>query len=163
VFGVPFDEIAPVVGRSPTATRQLASRARRRVRGAPIPDTDLEGQWAAVDAFLAASREGDFERLLAVLDPEVLLRSDGGPARRGLDRVVRGAEAVATRAMGFRRFAGSARKALVNGVPGGVAWGPDGRPFAVVACTVQGGRIVEIDVLADPVRLARLDLTELES
>jgi RNA polymerase sigma factor (sigma-70 family) len=159
VFAVPFDEIAPIVGRSPAATRQLASRARRRVQGAPVPDTDLEGQWKVVDAFLAASREGDFERLLAVLDPDVVLRSDGGAARPGLDRVVRGAEAVAARAMGFRRFAGSARPALVNGVPGGVAWAPNGSPFAVVACTVRGGRIVEMDVLADPDRLRQLDLT----
>ncbi len=159
VFGVPFDEIAPIVGRSSAATRQLASRARRRVRGAPMPDTDLEGQWAVVDAFLAASREGDFERLLAVLDPDVVLRSDGGATRPGLDRVLHGAETVASQAMGFSRFTGSARTALVNGVPGGVAWGPDGRPFAVVAMAVRGGKIVEIDILADPERLSQLDLT----
>jgi RNA polymerase sigma-70 factor (ECF subfamily) len=158
VFGVPFDEVAPIVGRSPEATRQLASRARRRVRGAPVPDTDLEGQWEVVDAFLAASREGDFERLLAVLDPDVVLRSDGGAARPGLDRVIRGADAVAAQAKGFGRFTGTAKRALVNGVPGGVAWGPDGRPFAVVACTVRGGRIVEMDILADPERLRGLDL-----
>jgi RNA polymerase sigma factor (sigma-70 family) len=155
VFAVPFDEIAPIVGRSPGAARQLASRARRRVQGAPVPDTDLEGQWAVADAFLAAAREGDFERLLAVLDPDVVLRSDGGPARPG---VVRGAEAVATQAMAFRRFAGTATRALVNGVPGGVAWAPDGSPFAVVSMIVEGGRIVSIDILADPDRLSRLDL-----
>jgi RNA polymerase sigma-70 factor (ECF subfamily) len=159
VFAVPFDEIAPIVGRSPEAARQLASRARRRVRGAPVPDTDLEGQWAVVEAFLAASRDGDFERLLAVLDPDVVLRADGGTARPGIARVVRGAEAVASGAMSFRRFAGEARTALVNGAPGGVAWGPDGRPFAVVSMAVRGGRIVEIDILADPERLAQLDLT----
>jgi RNA polymerase sigma-70 factor (ECF subfamily) len=162
VFALPFDEIAPIVDRSPEAARQLASRARRRVQGAPVPDTDLEGQWQVVDAFMAAAREGDFERLLAVLDPDVVLRSDGGAARPGLARVERGAEAVAARALGFRRFAGPVKTALVNGVPGGVAWAPDGRPFAVVACTVRGGRIVEMDVLADPDRLRQLDLTVLE-
>jgi RNA polymerase sigma factor (sigma-70 family) len=158
VFAVSFDEIAPIVGRSPGAARQLASRARRRVQGAPVPDTDLEGQWAVADAFLAAAREGDFERLLAVLDPDVVLRSDGGPARPGLVSVLRGAEAVATQAMAFRRFAGTATRALVNGVPGGVAWAPDGSPFAVVSMIVEGGRIVSIDILADPDRLSRLDL-----
>src|SRR5215218_6321215 len=120
VFGVPFDDIAPIVGRTPAAARQLASRARRRVQGAPIPDTDLEGQWVVVDAFLAAAREGDFERLLAVLDPEVVVRSDGGAARPGLVSLVRGAQAVAQQALTFRRL--SATKALVNGVPGGIAW-----------------------------------------
>src|SRR5688500_1329034 len=140
VFAVPFDEIAPIVGRSSAAARQLASRARRRVQGAPVPDTDLDGQWAVVDAFLAASREGDFERLMAVLDPDVILRSDGGVARPGLVSLIRGAEAVATQAMTFRRFAGTATRALVNGVPGGVAWAPDGRPFAVISATVAGGR-----------------------
>jgi RNA polymerase sigma-70 factor (ECF subfamily) len=158
VFAVPFDEIAPIVGRSSAAARQLASRARRRVQGAPVPDTDLDGQWAVVDAFLAAARDGDFERLVAVLDPDVVLRSDGGPTRPGLVSSLRGAEAVATQAMTFRRFAATATRALVNGVPGGVAWAPDGRPFAVISCTVAGGRIVSMDVLADPDRLDRLDL-----
>jgi len=159
VFAVPFDEIAPIVGRTPTAARQLASRARRRVRGAPVPDVDLDGQWAVVDAFLAAARAGDFERLLAVLDPDVVLRSDGGVARPGLVLQVRGALAVAEQAMTFRRFAETSTRILVNGIPGGVAWAPDGSPFAVVALTVKGGRIVVIDVLADPDRLGRLDLT----
>ncbi|HEV8697494.1 MAG TPA: RNA polymerase sigma factor SigJ [Candidatus Limnocylindrales bacterium] len=158
VFAVPFDEIGPIVGRSTAAARQLASRARRRVQGAPVPDTDLDGQWEVVDAFLAAAREGDFERLLAVLDPDVVVRSDGGAARPGLVSVVRGAEAVAAQAMSFRRFAGSSTRALVNGLPGGVVRAPDGRPFAVVSLTVAGGRIVSIDVLADPDRLSRLDL-----
>jgi RNA polymerase sigma factor (sigma-70 family) len=158
VFGMPFDEIAPIVGRSPAAARQLASRARRRVQGAPVPDTDLDGQWAVVEAFLAAAREGDFERLLAVLDPDVVLRSDGGAARPELVTLVRGAEAVATRAMAFRRFADTATRVLINGVPGGVAWTPDDRPFAVLSLTVAGGRIVSIDILADPDRLSRLDL-----
>jgi RNA polymerase sigma-70 factor (ECF subfamily) len=156
VFGVPFDAIASIVGRTPAAARQLASRARRRVQGAPVPDVDLDRQWEVVDAFIAAARAGDFERLLTVLDPEVVLRSDGGAARPDLVRLIRGAPAVAERAILFRRFA--ATRTLVNGIPGGIAWAPDGRPFAVVAVTVQGGRIVAIDILADPVRLAQLDL-----
>src|SRR5262245_43666580 len=159
VFAVPFDEIAPIVGRTPTATRQLASRARRRVQGAPVPDVGLDGQWSVVDAFLAAAREGDFERLITVLDPDVVLRADGGPSRPDLISVLRGPRAVAGQAMNFRRFVETASKVLVNGVPGGVAWAPDGRPAAVLAMTVKGGRIVAIDVLADPDRLGRLDLT----
>jgi RNA polymerase sigma factor (sigma-70 family) len=158
VFAVPFEEIAPIVGRTPAAARQLASRGRRRVRGAPVPDTDLDGQWAVVDAFLAASREGDFERLVAVLDPEVVLRSDGGVARPRLVQLVRGAERVATNAMLFRHLAETATRTLVNGTPGGVVSGPDGRPFAILAFTVARGRIVSIEVLADPDRLTRLDL-----
>ena len=160
VFAIPFDEIAPIVGRTPTAARQLASRARRRVQGAPVPDTDLVSQWRVVDAFLAAARAGDFDRLIAVLDPDVELRSDGGPVRPGLASHVRGAEAVASQALSFRRFAGTATRVLVNGVPGGVAWSPDGNPFAVVSLTVKGERIVAIDILADPDRLRELDLTE---
>jgi RNA polymerase sigma-70 factor, ECF subfamily len=158
VFAVPFDEIAPIVGRSTAAARQLASRARRRVQGAPVPDTDLDGQWAVVNAFLAAARDGDFERLLAVLDPDVVVRSDGGALRPELVSTVRGADAIARQAMSFRRFAETATRALINGIPGGVAWAPDGRPFAVLSVTVAGGRIVSIDVLADPDRLSRLDL-----
>jgi RNA polymerase sigma-70 factor (ECF subfamily) len=157
VFAVPFDKIAPIVGRTPTAARQLASRARRRVQGAPMPDVDLDGQWAVVDAFLAAARDGDFERLVNVLDPEVVLRSDGGDARPDLATLIRGAQAVAEQAMSFRRF--MATRALVNGIPGGIAWAPDGSPFAVVAMTVRGGRIVAIDILADPSRLSQLNLT----
>src|SRR5215813_7423007 len=121
IFAVPFNEIAPIVDRTPTAARQLASRARRRVQGAPVPDVDLAGQWAVVDAFLAAARAGDFDRLLAVLDPDVLLRSDGGVARPELISLVRGAQAVAERAMTFRRFGETATRILVNGIPGGVA------------------------------------------
>ena len=160
VFAVPFDEIGPIVGRTPTATRQLASRARRRVRGVPMPDVDLDGQWVVVDAFLAAAREGDFDRLNSVLDPDVVVRADGGSARPGMVALTRGAEAAAKQAMSFRRFADTATRVLVNGVPGGVAWSPDGSPFAVLAMTVRGGRIIRIDVLADPDRLSRLDLTE---
>jgi RNA polymerase sigma factor (sigma-70 family) len=159
VFAVPFDEIAPIVRRTPTAARQLASRARHRVQGAPVPDADLDGQWAVADAFLAAARDGDFERLLAVLDPEVVVRSDGGVARPNLVSLVRGARAVAEQAMSFRQFGDTATRVLVNGLPGGVAWLPDGSPFAVVALTIRGGRIVQIDVLADPDRLGKLDLT----
>ena len=159
VFAVPFDQIAPIVGRTATAARQLASRARRRVQDAPVPDVDLDDQWAVVDAFLAAARAGDFERLLAVLDPEVVLRADGGMARPALTSLVRGARTVAEQAMGFRHLSATATRILVNGIPGGVAWAPDGSPFAVLAMTVKGGRIVEIDVLADPDRLGQLDLT----
>jgi RNA polymerase sigma-70 factor (ECF subfamily) len=162
VFGVPFDEIAPIVGRSSTATRQLASRARRRVRGAPVPDPDLARQRKVVDAFLAAARRGDFEALVAVLDPEIVLRADGGVARPAFTTVIRGAEAVAARALTFRRFAESARLALVNGALGGVAFAPDGSPLAVVGFTIRNGRIIEMDALADPDRLRELDLTFLE-
>ena len=157
VFAVPFDEIAPILNRTPTATRQLASRARRRVQGTPVPDVDLEGQWAVVDAFLAAARAGDFERLVAVLDPDVELVGDGGTWRPVQE--LHGAEAVARGALSYRRFGEGATRVLVNGIPGGVAWFPDGRPYAVLALTVRGGRIARIDVLADPERLARLDLT----
>ncbi len=159
VFAMPFDAIAPIIDRTPTAARQLASRARRRVHGAPVPDVDLDGQWAVVDAFLAASRAGDFERLLVVLDPEVVLRSDGGVARPALTLLVRGAQAVAERAMTFRRFAETSRRILVNGMPGGIVWAPDASPYAVVAITVKGGRIVALDFLADPDRIGQLDLT----
>jgi RNA polymerase sigma factor (sigma-70 family) len=158
VFAVPFDEIGPMVGRTPLAARQLASRARRRVRGAPVPDVDLEGQWAVADAFLAAAREGDFERLVAILDPDVVARSDGGPTRPELTSFVRGAAAVAAQAMRFRRLVEGATPVLVNGTPGGIAWAPDGTPFAIGAITVRGGRIVALDFLVDPERLRRLDL-----
>jgi ketosteroid isomerase-like protein len=124
-----------------------------------MPDVDLDGQWAVVDAFLAAARSGDFERLLAVLDPDVALRSDGGVARPDLISLVRGAQAVAGQAMTFRRFADTSTRVLVNGIPGAVVWTPDGSPFAVVAVTVKGGRIVAIDILADPDRLGQLDLS----
>ena len=159
VFGVPFDTIAPIVDRTPAAARQLASRARRRVQGAPVPDVDLDGQWRVVDAFLAAARDGDFQRLLAVLDPDVVVRSDGGVARPALASTVHGAHAVAEQAWTFRQFAATSTRILVNGIPGGIAWAPDGSPFAVLALTVRGGKVVLIDVLADPDRLRRLDLS----
>jgi len=159
VFAMPFDDIAPIVGRSPSAARQLASRARRRVQGTPVPDVELGDQWAVVDAFLAAAREGDFKRLVSVLDPDVVLRADGGPGRPKLTQLVHGAREVAAQAMLFRQFTATATRILVNGVPGGVAWKPDGTPYAVLAMTVHGDRIVRIDILADPERLAELDLT----
>ena len=161
MFAVPFDEIAAIVGRSPTATRQLASRARRRVQGAAVPDTDLTDQRAVVDAFFGAARDGDFDGLIAVLDPDIVLRSDGGVLRPGASVVVRGAAAVAAQALTFRRLYPFVRPALVNGTAGVVVT-PRGRPLSVMAFTVRDGKIVEIDVLADPDRLRELDLTRLE-
>lgn len=155
-FGVGFEDIAPIVGRTPAATRQLASRARRRVQGTPVPDASLDDQWVVVDAFLAAARAGDFERLVAVLDPEVVVRADGGATRPAMTGITRGADAAARQALGFRRFADGATRILVNGTPGGIAWQADGTAFALLAMTVRGGRIVSIDVLADPDRLAGL-------
>jgi RNA polymerase sigma-70 factor (ECF subfamily) len=163
MFAVPFEEIAPIVGRSPAAARQLASRARRRVRGAaPVPDADLTRQREVVDAFLAAARGGDFDALLAVLDPDVVVRADRGAAPAGVSVVVRGAAAVAEQALTFsRRFGRFARPALVNGTAGLVSWAPDGRPVAVMGFTIRRGRIAEIDILADPQRLRQLDLAVL--
>ena len=162
MFAVPFDEIGPMVGRSPAAARQLASRARRRVQGeAPAPDPDITRQREVVDAFLAAAREGDFDALVAVLHPDVVLRSDGGAARPGATHVVHGAEAVGRRAMTFARLSPFVRPALVNGAAG-VVVAPRGRPFSVMAFTVRDGKIVAIDGLADPERLKELDLTVLD-
>ena len=159
MFAVPFEEIAPVVGRSPTAARQLASRARRRVQGeAHLPDADLATQREVVDAFLAASRDGDFDTLLAVLDPDVVLRMDGGAVRAGLSREVRGARAVAEQTLTFSRLSPFVRPALVNGAAG-VVVAPRGRPFSVMGFTIRGRKIVEIDILADPARLSRLDVS----
>ena len=163
-FGLPFDEIAPIVGRSTTTTRQLASRARRRVRGATTSsDVDVARQREVVDAFLAAARAGDFEALLRVLDPDVVVRADAGAGRSllGRTREVRGARAVAKQAFGFRRLADGARRALVNGAAGLVVF--DGaQPYAVLGFTVRGKKIVEIDILADPARLKGLDLSSVE-
>ena len=160
MFGVPFDEIATIVDRSPDAARQLASRARRRIQAEnAVPDADPSGQREVVEAFLAAAREGDFERLLAVLDPDVVLRADGGPA--GMSQVVRGARAVAGQALFFSRLGLVMRPALVNGAPGAVGM-RDGEPFSVGAMTVRGRKIVAIDILADPERLSRLDLAFLD-
>ena len=160
VFAVPFEQIAPIVERSPEAARQLASRARRRVRGAaPGPDADLSAQWEVVDAFHAAARDGDFEALVAVLDPEVVLRADGGAT--DLSRHLRGAETVAGQALLWSRVDLAFHNALVNGAPGIVAM-RGGRPFSVGAFTVRGGRVAEIDFLADAERLARMDFSMLE-
>jgi RNA polymerase sigma factor (sigma-70 family) len=162
MFAVPFDEIAPIVGRSPAATRQLASRARRRVQGeAKAPDADPATQRTVVNAFLTAAHEGDFDALVAVLDPDVVLRADGGAARPDATVEVHGARAVAERALMFARLHEYVRPALVNGVAG-VVVAPGGQPFSVMAFTVAGGRIVAIDALADPERLSRLDLTMLD-
>jgi RNA polymerase sigma factor (sigma-70 family) len=156
-FSVPFDDIAPIIGRTPTATRQIASRARRRVQGtATAPDTDITRQREVVDAFFAASRGGNFEALLAVLHPDVVLRADFGAVPES--QVVRGARAVTERALSFRQYAGFAQPALINGAPGFVA-APGGQPFSVMAFTVRGGKIVEIDVLADIERLRQIDLS----
>jgi RNA polymerase sigma factor (sigma-70 family) len=160
IFAVPFEEIAPIVDRSPEAARQLASRARRRVRGEnTVPDADLHTQRRVVDAFLAAAREGDFEGLLEVLDPDVVLRRDVAPL--GGSGEVRGARAVAGQALAYSRLGPVMRPALVNGVVGGVAI-LDGEPLSVAALTVRGGKIVAIDIVAEPERLRRLDLTMLD-
>src|SRR5215475_10052018 len=160
MFAVPFDEIAPIVNRSPEAARQLASRARRRVQGeGKVPDGDLGDQWRVVDAFLAASREGDFEALLKLLDPEVVVRADFGPGSES--RLVRGPRAVIGQALFYSRMGLEMRRALVNGAPGAVSY-RDGELFSVGAVTVRGGKIVEMDFLGDPERLRELDLTILD-
>jgi RNA polymerase sigma-70 factor (ECF subfamily) len=161
MFAVPFDEIAPIVGRSPAAARQLASRARRRVRGAtPAPDADLARQREVVDAFLAAARGGRFEELLALLDPDIVFRVDRGAGRRG-SREIRGAAAVAEQVFASRGLARFAQPVLVNGAPGFLVT-RGGRRLAVAGFTVVEGRIAEIDLLAEPSRLDQLDLTVLE-
>src|SRR5688500_1829252 len=163
VFGMTFDEIAPIVDRSPVAARQLASRARRRVQSkAPNADPDLHEQRRVVDAFLAAAREGDFERLVTGLDPDLVLRADAG-ARTGMSRLVRGADTVAAQAATFSRSGLSNHIVLVNGNIGLVARRPDGRVFSVMGFTIADGKIVEIDILADPERLSQLDLSALDS
>ena len=160
MFAVPFDEIASITGRSPAAARQLASRARRRVQAqAPVPDPDPARQRSVVDAFFAAARRGDFDALVAVLDPDIVLREDGGTERPDVSAVIRGASAVAGRALTFSRLSPYVRPILVNGAAG-VVVAPGGRPFAVMAFTVTDGKIVEIDVLADPERLSEIELPE---
>jgi RNA polymerase sigma-70 factor (ECF subfamily) len=160
MFAVPFDAIAPVVERTPAATRQLASRARRRVREA---EPDLGRQRRVVEAFLAASRAGDFEALVSVLHPDVVLRADAGALARGVaaSKVVRGARTVATGAFHFRHLAPLARVVLVNGAVGTVAVS-EGRPRSVTYVTVADGLITGLYILSDPERLARLDLSALE-
>ena len=162
VFGVPFDEIAPIVERSPVAARKLASRARQRVRsGAPSPEPDRKEQRRVADAFLDAARRGDFEELLTLLDPDIVLRADGG-ALAGASRVVRGAPAVLEQAERFSRGLTS-EVVLVNGHVGFLSRRADGRPFSVVGLTIADGRIVRMDILADPERIGRLDLPALEA
>jgi RNA polymerase sigma-70 factor (ECF subfamily) len=183
VFAVPFEQIGPILDRSPAAAKQLASRARQRLRNAPAhPATsrgsasaatpagtarggaapaaggDLARQWTVVDAFLAASREGDFEGLLAILDPDVVLRADAGAGPFGPSVVVRGAREVIAQAQRFAPLGRFARQVLVNGAPGFLVV-RDGEPLALMAVTVQDGKVTEMDVLADPARLAALDLT----
>ncbi|MFF4406036.1 sigma-70 family RNA polymerase sigma factor [Streptoverticillium reticulum] len=162
MFAVPFDEIAPLIEKTTAATRQLASRARRRVQGgAAVPDPDLARQRAAVDAFFAAAREGDFEALVSVLDPDVVLRSDAG-AGAGLTLTLQGAGTVAAQATTWGKLSPFVRPALVNGTAGAVV-APNGRPLSVMAFTVVAGKIAAIHVLADPERLGRLDLSVLDA
>jgi len=155
MFAVPFAEIGHMLGCSPVAARQLASRARRRVReAAPIPDVDRKQQRKVVDAFFAAVRGGDFEALVAVLDPDVVVRSDHGTLRE-----LRGSRAAAEGALMFSKMAQRIQPVLVNGAAGIVSRLPSGQVFAVMSFTVKGGRIAEIDVIRDPDHLRRLDLT----
>jgi RNA polymerase sigma factor (sigma-70 family) len=155
VFAVPFDQIGQILNRSPAAAKQLASRARRQVRTAPAPDTDITRQRQLVDAFLAAARRGDLDALSAVLAPEVVLRADAGAGQLGPSRLVRGADEVAAQVMHYAHLARFARPALVNGAPGAVA-APGGTIVAVLAVTTHRERITEINILADPLRLRHL-------
>ncbi|MFE5615002.1 RNA polymerase sigma factor SigJ [Streptomyces sp. NPDC056524] len=162
MFAVSFDEIAPIVDRSPAAARQLASRARRRVQGAaPAAAPDIARQRQVVDAFMAASHGGDFEGLLAVLDPDVVLRVDGGKALAAASGLVRGAEAVVNQALMYARFRRDYRKVLVNGAPGIVSY-VDGRLFGLMAFTVVDERIVQMQIIADPDRMAALGVPALD-
>ncbi len=158
VFGVPFADIASVLDRSEAAAQQLASRARRRVRGSPEPDPDLARQREVVDAFFAASRDGDFDALLAVLDPDVELRIDGGVLREEASLVLRGADAVAAHTATYAKLYPFVLAAIVNGAAGAVV-APRGRLFSVMAFTVTKGIITQIDALVDPERIAELSLT----
>jgi RNA polymerase sigma factor (sigma-70 family) len=158
MFAVPFEEIASIVGCSPVAARQLASRARRKVQGATTcPGVDLKQQRKVVDAFLAAVRSGDIEALVAVLDPEIVIRTDQGPLRE-----IHGARSVAEKALMFSQLAQWVQPVLVNGIAGLLSWLPDGQAFSVMCFTVRGDCIAEIDVIRDPNRLRRLDLEALK-
>jgi RNA polymerase sigma factor (sigma-70 family) len=157
VFGVPFADIATALDRSEAAAQQLASRARRRVQGAPEPDPDLARQRKVVEAFFAASRNGDFDALVAVLDPHVELRIDGGVLREEASLVLRGAKAVAGHAATYSKLYRFVRPALVNGAAGAVV-APRGRLFSVMAFTVTNAKVTQIDALLDPERLAQLNL-----
>lgn len=158
IFAVPFEQIGQVLDRSPAAAKQLASRARRRLRDAPPHTADLARQWAVVDAFLAASREGDFEGLLAILDPGIVLRADAGTGPFGPSGLVRGARDVIANARRYAPLGRFARPVLVNGGPGFLV-ARDGEPIALMAVTVRDGKITEMDVLADPDRLRQLDFS----
>ncbi|MER5733831.1 sigma-70 family RNA polymerase sigma factor [Streptomyces sp. NPDC002138] len=163
MFAVPFDEIAPMIDKTPATTRQLASRARRRVQGqAPVPDPDLARQREVVNAFFAAARDGDFNALVSVLHPDVVLRSDGGIARARHTVVLSGAHTVAGQAITFGSLSPFAFPALINGAAGVVVIA-NGRPLSVMAFTVVAGQAVAIDVIADPERLALLDLTAFDA
>jgi RNA polymerase sigma factor (sigma-70 family) len=157
VFGVPFSEIAGVLDRSEAAAQQLASRARRRVRGSPTPDRDVSRQRRVVDAFFAAARNGDFDALLQVLHPDVELRIDGGKLRRELSVLLHGAKAVAAHTRRYSRLYPYIVPAVVNGTAG-VIIAPNGLPYAVIGFAVSGDRITAMDVLVDPERLNQLDL-----
>ena len=152
MFALPFEEIAPIVGRSSTAARKLASRARTRVQGAALPDQDSRRQRKVVDAFLAAAQTGNLEALIAVLDPNVVLLADRAPALKG----IRGAAEVSKQALGFSKVAQKAESVLVNGTPGILSWFPNGKPMAVLGFVVANDRIVEIYVLSDPDRLRQV-------
>ena len=158
MFAVPFDEIADIVDRTPDAARQLASRARRRVRDVNVPDRDPANKRKIVDAFFDAVRDGDFDGLLAVLDPDIVLRSDGGRLRAHDSVIVRGAEAVARGAVRFRRLAATTRRARVDGKPGAVAFRNE-KPYSVMSFTVAHGKVVAIEILVDPERIRDLDLS----
>jgi RNA polymerase sigma-70 factor (ECF subfamily) len=156
MFSVPFEQVADLLDRSPVAARKAASRARKRVEAeSTAPDVDLDRQREVVDAFFEAAREGDFDTLVEILHPEVVLRSDGGTARPSANHLIRGAAEVAGRAMTFAGLAPFVQPVLVNGVAG-VLVAPHGRPFSVMAFTVAGGKVVAIDALADPARLERM-------
>jgi RNA polymerase sigma-70 factor (ECF subfamily) len=157
IFDVPFEQIGPIIDRSEPATRQLVSRARRRLRNTATPDTDLAAQWELVDAFLAAARDGDFDALLTLLDPDVVRRVDAGATGPDVPRILRGARAVASQAIGFASLGYAARRALVNGAPGVVTFA-DGEPYTVLGFTIAHGKIIEMNILADPARLGRMDL-----
>ena len=162
IFAVPFDQVGSILDRSPAAAKQLASRARRRVRGSPSAGNavDPARQRAVANAFDAASRDGDFEGLLAVLDPDVVLRADTGDGPLGPSRLIRGAAAVAAQAQSYAGMARFAHPVLVNGAPGYLI-APNRKPFAVIAIATRDNKITEIDVLADPARLSRMNLTAL--
>ena len=160
IFAVPFEQVGPILDRSPAAAKQLASRARHRLRGATAPTESDARQHEIADAFLAASRGEDFEGLLAILDPAVVLRADAGTGPLGPSRLVKGAPAVAAQARRYAGLARFARPVLVNGSPGYLV-AQDGQPLAVLGLSVRDGKITEIDILADPERLSQLDLTGL--